>query len=159
MLRLAQKVGGAKLRIYGFVRDHHCLGRSCEQIDADAAEKLTFGFGDESIAGADEHVGGFDGFGAQRHRADGLNAAEAVNLVRAAKVHCCDDGGVRAPIDGRRGGHDAGNASDRGGQDRHVGSRHHREFAARDIAADRLHRDVAVAEDHARFRLHLDIGH
>ena len=37
--------------------------------------------------------------------------------------------------------------------------RHHRELAARHIAADGLNGDVAVAEDHARLRLDLDIGH
>ena len=35
----------------------------------------------------------------------------------------------------------------------------HRELAARHVAADRLHRDVLVAEDYAGQRLHFDIRH
>jgi len=40
-----------------------------------------------------------------------------------------------------------------------MGRGDHWELAARHVAADRLHRDVPVPEDHARQRLDLDIGH
>ena len=50
-------------------------------------------------------------------------------------------------------------AGDAGGDDRHVGGGDHRIAPARHVAADRIHRDVAVAEDHAGQRLDLQIAH
>ena len=159
VLGLAEQVGGAHLGVDGLVGDHHGLGRAGEEVDADAAVELALGLGDEGVAGADQHVDRRDRLGAERHRADRLHAAEHVDLVRARQVHGGDDGrdaarpGAAAPSD------DARHAGDRGGQHRHVRRGDHREFAGRHIAADRLHRDVLVAEDHAGQRLDLDIGH
>ena len=159
VLGLAEQVGRAELGIHGLVSDQHGLGRARQQVDADAAEELALGLGDKGVAGADQHVDGGDRPGPERHGADRLDAAEAIDLVRAAQMHGGDDRRVRRAADGRRRGDDARHAGDRGGQHRHVRGRHHRELAARHIAADRLHRDRAVPQDHARPRLDLDVGH
>ncbi len=57
------------------------------------------------------------------------------------------------------GRHDARHARDLRGQDGHVRRRDHREFPARHVAADRLHRNVAVAQDHTGECFHFDIAH
>ena len=64
MFGLAQQVGGAHLRVGGVVGDDQRLGRAGEQIDADAAEQLPLGLGDERVARTDQHV----------HRRDRLRA-------------------------------------------------------------------------------------
>ena len=96
MLGLAEQVGGAHLGVDGLVGDHHRLGRAGEEVDADAAVELALGLGDEGVAGADQHVDRRDRLGAERHRADRLDAAEHVDLVRAAEVHGGDHRRVAA---------------------------------------------------------------
>ena len=61
------------------------------------------------------------------------------------------------PWNGGGGGDDARHAGDRRGGDRHVRRGDHRELAGRDVAADRLHGDVPVAEDDAGQGLDLDV--
>ena len=158
MLGLPEKVGGAHFRIDRLVGDHHRLGRTGEEVDADAAEELALGLGDEGVARADQHVHRLDRLGAERHRADRLDAAEAVDLVGATEVHGSDDRRVRRTVLRRSGGDDARNAGDGGRQHRHVRRGDHRELAARHVAADGLDRDVPVAEDDAGQRLDLDVG-
>ena len=60
MLGLAEQIGGAHLAVDRLVGDDQRLGRAGEQVDADAAEELPLGFGDEGVAGADQHVDRFD---------------------------------------------------------------------------------------------------
>ena len=57
-----------------------------EEIDADAAEQLALCLRDEGVAGADHHIDGCDALGAERHGADRLHAAEAVDHVRAGEM-------------------------------------------------------------------------
>ena len=45
-----------------------------------------------------------------------------------------------------------------GGDDTHVGRRHHRVTPARDIAADAVDRDIAVSQGHSRQGLDLDVA-
>jgi hypothetical protein len=106
VLGLAEQVGGADLGVHGVVGDHQRLGRPGEQVDADAAEELALGLGDEGVARADQHVDRRDRLGAERHRADRLHAAEHVDLVGAGQVHRRDDGRVRLALEGRRAGDD-----------------------------------------------------
>ena len=159
MFGLPQQVGGAEFRIDRVIGDQHGLGRAGEQVDADAAVQLALGLGDIGVAGTDQHVDRGDGFGADGHRAHRLHAAQHIDLMRATQVHRGDDGGVRRTLDRRGRGDDAGHARNRRGQHRHMRRGHHRELATRHIAADRLHRNVAVAEDHAGQGFHLDIRH
>ncbi len=97
--------------------------------------------------------------GAERHGGDGLHAAEHENLVGAAEVHGGDDRRMRAALERRRAGDDAFDAGDLGGDDRHVRGGNHRITPAGHIAADRIHRDVAVAKHDAGQRLHFEIAH
>ncbi len=157
MLGLAEQVGGAEFRIDAVVGDDQGLGRPGEQIDADAAEQLTLGLGHIGVAGADDHVDRRDGLGAERHGGDRLHAAEHEDLVGAAEMHGSDDRRMRTALERRRAGGNPLHARHPRGHDRHVRRRHHRVAAARHIAADAVHRDVAVPEHDARKRLDLEV--
>jgi hypothetical protein len=97
--------------------------------------------------------------GPERHRADRLHAAEAVDRVGPGKVLRRDDRRRGPSLKGRRRGDDARHARDLRGDDRHMGRGEQRILPARNVAADALHRDVLVAEHHARQRLDFDILH
>ena len=159
MLGLAEQVGGAEFAVDAVVGDHQRLGRAGEQVDADAAEQLALGFRHVGVAGADQHVDRRDALGAERHGGDRLHAAEHVDVVGAAEMHGGDDRRMRPALERRRAGDDALHAGDFRGDDRHVRRGDHRIAAARHVAADRVHRDVAVAEHDAGQRLDLDVLH
>ena len=101
MLGLAQQVGGAKLRIDRFVGDHHGFSWPGKKVDPDPSEELAFRFGNKGIAGPDKHMDRLDALCPKRHGADRLDAAEGVDLMRPAKMHRGNDGGVRAPLERR----------------------------------------------------------
>ena len=78
MLGLAQQVGGAELAVGAdLVGDDQRLGRAGEQVDADAAEQLALGLGDEGVARADQDVDRRDRLRAERPSRHRLDAAEA----------------------------------------------------------------------------------
>ena len=159
MLGLAQQVGGADFAVDAVVGDHQRLGRAGQQVDADAAEQLALGLRHIGVAGADDHVHRRDRLGAERHRGDRLHAAQHVDFVGAAEMHGGDDRRMRPALERRRAGDDAFHAGDARGDDRHVRGGDHRIAPARHVAADRVHRDVAVAEDDAGQRLDLQVLH
>ena len=159
MLGLAEQVGGADFAVDAVVGDDQRLGRPGQQVDADAAEQLPLGLRHIGVAGADDHVDRLDAFGAERHGGDRLHAAEHVDVVGAAEMHGGDDGRMRAALERRRAGDDALHARDLGGDDRHMRGGDHRIAPARHVAADRIHRDVAVAEHDAGQRLDLEVVH
>ena len=99
MLGLPEEVGGADLAVDGLVGDDEGLGRAGEEVDADAAVELALGFRDIGVARPDQHVDGLDRLGAERHRADRLDAAEAVDHVGAGEVLRGDDRRRRACLD------------------------------------------------------------
>ncbi len=159
MFGLAQKVGGADFAVDTVVGDDQRFGRARQQIDADAAEQLPLGFRHIGVAGPDDHVDRLDRFGAERHGRDGLHAAQHINLVGAAEMHGGDDGGVRPALERRGTGDDALHARHLGGDDGHMRRGDHRIAPARHVAADRIHRDVAMAEHDAGQRLDLQVVH
>ena len=158
MLGLAEQIGRAHFAIDAVVGDDQRLGRPGEQIDADPAEQLPLGFRDVSVARPDDHVDCGDSLGAQRHGGDRLHAAEHENLVGAAEMHGRDDRRMRPAMKRRRAGDDVLHAGDARGDDRHMRRRHHRVAAARHVAADRIYRDVPVAEHDAGQRLDFEIA-
>ena len=158
MLGLAEEIGGADFAVDRVVGDDQRLGRPGQKIDADAAEQLPLGFGDIGIAGSDDHVDRRDGLGAERHGGDRLHAAKHENLVGAAEMHRRHDRRMRPAVKRRRAGDDMLHAGDARGDDRHMRRRHHRIAPARHVAADRIHRNVPVAEHHAGQRLDLEIA-
>ena len=158
MLGLPQEIRRAELAVHRFVGDHERLGGPREEVDADPAEELALGLRDEHVPGPDEHVDGRDGLGAKRHRADRLHPAEAVDLVRSAKVLGNHDGGIRLPLVGRRAGRDPLHPRDLRGHHAHVRGCDHRVLAARHVRADAVHRNVPMAEDDPRHRLVLDVA-
>ena len=78
------------------VGDDERLGRTGEEIDADAAEQLPLRFRHVGVAGANQHVDRPIRSVPMRHRADGLDAAEAIDLVRAGQMLRRDDRRARA---------------------------------------------------------------
>ena len=78
------------------VGDDQGLGRAGEEVDADAAVELALGLGDIGVARPDQHVDGLDRLGAERHGADRLHAAEAVDHVGAGEMLRGDDRRRRA---------------------------------------------------------------
>ncbi len=159
MLGLAEQVGRTDLAVDAVVGDDQCLGRPGEQVDADAAEQLALGFRHIGIAGADDHVDCADRLGAERHGGYSLHPAQHIDVVGAAEMHGGDDGGMRPALERRCAGSDALHAGDARRHDRHVRGRYHRIASARHVAADRVHRDVRVAEDHAGQGLDLEVAH
>ena len=158
VLGLTEQVRRTQLGIDGLIGDDERLGRAGKQIDADAAEQLPLGLGDEGIAGPHQHVHRCNGLRAERHGGNRLDAAKAIDLVGATHVHGCDDGRMRRAALGRRRGDDALHTGDFRGDDAHMGRGHHGVFAAGHIAADRAHRDVFVTEHDTGQRLHLDVA-
>ena len=159
VLGLAEQIGRADFAVHAVVGDDERFGRAGEQVDADAAEQLPLRLRHIGVARADDHVDRRDRLGAERHRGDRLHAAQHVDFIGAAEVHGRDDRRMRPALERRRAGDDALHAGDPRGDDRHVRRGDHRIAAARHVAADRVHRDVAVAEDHAGQRLHLQVLH
>ena len=159
VLGLAEQVGGAHLAVDAVVGDDQRLGRTGQQVDADPAEQLALGLRHVGVAGADDHVDRADRLGAQRHGGDRLHAAEHVDLVGAAEMHGGDDRRMRPALERRRAGDDALDAGNPRRDDRHVRRGDHGIAPARHVAADRAHRDVLVAEHHARQGLDLEIAH
>ena len=51
VLGLAEQVGGAHLGVGGVIGDNQRLGRTGQQVDADAAEQLPLGLGDKALPG------------------------------------------------------------------------------------------------------------
>ena len=159
VLGLAEKVGDHHFSIRGLIGDHQDFGRPGEQVDAHPAVELALGFGDIGVAGSDQHVHRGDRAGAERHRADRLDAAQNVDLVGAGERHRGHGLGVRGAVGRRGAGGDPLDARDLGRDHAHMRRRHHRVAPARDIAADAAHRDIAMAQRDARHRLDLDIRH
>jgi hypothetical protein len=155
---LAEQIGCAYLAVGAVVGDDQRLGRTGEQVDADAAEQLPFRFGDIGVARADDHVDGGNALSAERHGSHRLHAAEHEDLVGAAEMHRRHDRRMRTALEWRRAGDDVPDAGDPRGNDRHVGGGDHRIAAARYVAADRVHRDVAVSKHDARQRFHLELA-
>jgi hypothetical protein len=156
---LPEQIGGADFAIHAVVGDDQGLGRTGQQVDADAAEQLALGLRHIGVAGADDHVDRRDRLGAERHGGDRLHAAQHVDLIGATEVHGGNDRRMRAAAERRRAGDDAFDASHPRRDDRHVRGGDHRIAAARHVAADRVYRDVAVTENHAGQRLDLQILH
>ena len=159
MFGLAKQIGGAQFSIYRLISNDHCFGWSGKQINADASKQLTFGFGNKGVARANQHMDSFDGFTANGHGTNCLNAAKDIDFMCAAKMHRCHNSGVRASLIGRGRCHDTRDTGNRGSQHRHMRRGHHWKFASRYIAANRLHRDVFMAKNDARHRLNLNILH
>ena len=158
MFGLAQKIGRADFPIHGFIGDDQRLRGAREKINADAAIKLALGFRDKGIAGADQHIHGRNAFRTQRHGTHRLNAAQAIDLIRAGQMLRRHNGRGRPAFKWWRAGDDALAARDLGRDYRHMSRCQQRVFAARHIAADGIDRDIAVAEHHAGQGFHLNIA-
>jgi hypothetical protein len=155
---LAQEIGCTKLAVNGFIRNNQGLRGTSDQIDTDAAKKLSFGFGHEGVARSNDHRYGSDASGAERHGGNRLHPAHAVDLVCPAKVHGSNHRRAGLAMIRRRGGDDPGYARDFRSHHAHVGGSHQRIFAAWNVATHRVNRHVLVPENDSRKRLDFDIA-
>ena len=85
MLGLAEQVGRDIGRICGVIRDDQDLGRACDHVDVDRAERELFRRRNKGVARADDLVDLRDEACAVGQRCDGLCAADGDDLV-----HTCD---------------------------------------------------------------------
>ena len=120
VLGAGEEVGGDEGGIGVGVGDDEGLGGAEDAVDADFAEELLLGEGDEDAAGAADLVDARDGLGAVGHRGDALHAAGAEDVIDAGDFGGDElergDGAIGR--DGR--GHDdLGDAGDAGGDDGH----------------------------------------
>ena len=161
VLGLAEKVTGDECGIGRIVGDDEDLRGSGKQIDTATAEQLAFGFRDESVAGAAKHV---DGIGCQsRPKAISAMAGTPpttkmlsapalwIALMVAGYQPWPFTGGVQAAMSLHSG--------DARRNDAHLRRAEHRVAPAGDIAADRIHGNVLVAEDDAGLHLHFERQH
>ena len=134
------------------------VGRTGQQVDADAAEQLALGLRHIGVAGADDHV---------------YRLTLSVPSAMAATACTPPSTKIRrrrrnawrlrwpdaAALERRRAGDDALYAGDPGRDDGHMRGGDHRIAAAWHIAANRVHRDVAVAKHDTGQRLDLEVVH
>ena len=158
MFGLAQQIGRTQFAVHRIIGNHQRFGWTGEQVDPDLPEQLPLGLGDKRVARADDHIDRPYLAGPQRHGADRLHPAQAIDLVGARKVQRHDDCRVGRPIEWRRGRDDPFDAGHPSGNDAHVSGSHQRVLAARHIATDALHWNIAVAQHDARPGFHLHVG-
>ena len=160
MLGLAEQIGGDERRIGAVVGDDQDLGRPGGQVDADHAEQLALCLGDVGIAGAGDHVHGAHADAAVCHGAEGLYAADGVDLVGPGLGQGIErERKDAARIARRRRADDVRHARHLGGGDAHDGRRNERILAARHVAADRLDGNDLLAERDAVADLGLELVH
>jgi hypothetical protein len=119
---------------------------------------LSLGLGNVGIAGAGHQITGRYARGTQCHGADGLHTAQHIDRIGTRQMHGGDDGRSRLALERRRAGHDALDAGDLRRDHTHVRRGDQWILAARHVAADAIHRNILVAENHAGQCLHLDIA-
>jgi hypothetical protein len=154
---LTEQVGRDELGVGGLVGDHEDLGRAGEEVDPDAAIELPLRLDDVGVARPGDEVDPSDRLCPQRQRGDRLDAAEAVDLVRAGEVHRRDRRRRELARERRSAGGHAVYARDFRRDDAHVCRGDHRIAAARNVRAGARNRHDTVPERDAGKRLHLEI--
>ena len=155
VLGLAEEVGGDPLRGNRAVREDGDLARTRHLVDADVAVHLALRGRHERIARPDDLLHLPHRLRAERHEADRLDAAHAVDLRRAREPQGVEEDGVRRTRGpGGRAGDDllhAGRLREGDGHDARGGKRRR---AARHVHAHAVHRRVELARRAAPRRLH-----
>ena len=100
MLSLPKQIGRADFAVHRLVGDDERLRRAGEQVDADPAEQLALGFRHVSIAGPDKHIHWRNRLSPERHRCDGLDAAEHIDIVGSGEVRPTAIAGCGPPLCG-----------------------------------------------------------
>ncbi len=139
VLGLAEEIGGDPCGVILLVGDDEDFGRSGDHIYADIAEHLSFGFGDIGVARAGNFIDRRDGGGAVGESGDGRCAAHAPDFVDSGAQQRGHEQGVEGCI-GRRGGGDALDACELGGDCVHEHGGGITSMAAGDIKPDRVQR-------------------
>ena len=85
VLGLREHVGGEEARI-GLGRDDQDFGWAGDEVDADFTSQQTLGRCDVDVAGANDSIGSWDGFGSVGKRGDGLCAAHLEDPIESETV-------------------------------------------------------------------------
>ena len=157
VLGLPQQISGAELGINCIIGNHHGFRGAGEKINSNPTKELALGFGHKGISGADQQVNWINALRAQRHGANGLNAAQHINLMRPAKMHCRYDGRIGLAVKRRGRGYDPRHPGNTGRGHRHMRRGDHWKFAPWNIAADRLHRDIFMTQNDTWQSLDFDV--
>lgn len=101
VLGLRNQVAGDEVGFGGLIGEDDNFTRTGDAVDIDRAEDLTFGEGDEQVAGADDFIDRRESFDAIGHRGDRLGTPDAVHLLNAQLVASGQQVGVVAAEFGR----------------------------------------------------------
>ncbi len=158
MLGLTEQVRGHDLGLGRLVGDHRDLRGAGEEVDGHLAEQLALGLGDVGVARADDHVDGLLVQESERHRGEGLDAAEEEGPVDTRTRRGVEHRGV-GPAVGlrRRARDDRRDAGDLRHVDGHEGARRQGEASSGEVGADAADRHVAMSGDDARRQLGLEV--
>ena len=158
MFRLGQQIDGDTARVVAGGGEDHDLGRAGDVVDADAAEHLTLGLGDISVARPDDPVHRLYGPGPVSQSGHRLGAADAVDFRHPGSVRGGEDEGIENAVGCRHTHGDAGDFGHAGGDGIHQDRGGVGGFASRHIKADRVERRPAHAKGHAGVVFEREVG-
>ncbi len=146
---LGEQVGGQPIGIIVAVGDDEHFRGPRDHVDADSAEDLALGGGDEGIARAGDLRDGRDGLCTIGKGSDGLCAADAINLVDARNARGGENGRVDRTLLGGNDHDDTRHAGHLGRHRIHQNGARIARRAAGNVEADGVDRRPARAETHA----------
>ena len=88
MLGLGEDVGGDVVGISGLVGEDEDFAGAGQEIDGNCAHQLALRLDDEAVTRAENAVHRSDRAGAERHRRDGLRAADLDRLGDSGSFQC-----------------------------------------------------------------------
>ena len=142
---LGEEIRGDPLGVAGAVGQDADLRGTGHLVDGDSAVDLALRGGDVGVARPGDELDGPDA-GAVGHHADGLDAADAVNLGGAGHAQGVQEGGGDgSAVAGGGAGDDLGDAGGLGQDDGHDGGGGQGGGAAGDVDAHAVHRVEAFA--------------
>ncbi len=145
---LREEIGGDPRRVGRVVGDDDGFGGAGESVEADEAEHLPFGEGDEQAAGANDFIHTGNRLCAERHGRDCLRAADTEHFIHAGDLRGGEDDGrhIAAGFAWRRADDDLFHACDAGRDGAHEERGGQRRRTTRHVDADTVERGDALAE-------------
>ena len=132
-------------------------GWTGEQIDADPTKQLSLRFRHVRVSRSNQDIHRSDRFGSERHCANRLDTAKAIDFVGTAQMHCGDNGIMRPAIVRRRAGNNTFHAGDLCRHHTHMRRGNHRIATARDVTTYAVNGNILVAKHDTGKSLFLDV--
>ena len=150
VLGLRQQIGGDELGRGGIVRKDRDLAGAGHHVEVHVAVHHPLRGSHVRPAGADDLLHLADRLRAVGHRANGLDAADLVDFVRAREVERIEKVRIHLPVPVRRSArHDFEDARDARQRHGHERGRGQRRSTARDVDADARQRNKLLADQPA----------